>query len=556
MLTDLNIKNVAIIDNLHVEFGNGLNVLTGETGAGKSIIIDAIELLLGGRATSDLIRAGAEEATVEALFDISSRPELLEFLEESGIEVEDGLLLKRVVARNGRNRVFIGGGLSTASLLAELARRLINIYGQHESQTLLKAENHLLLLDGFACCDSLREEFSKLHAELRRTESELCALEEGERDREKRIDLLSFQLEEIAAAALKPDEDSELEAERRVLSNAERLFSVSQGAYENLYAGEGAMLGPLRRAVAAVADAEQYDQALVPIRETLEDAYARLEDASLALRDYSARIEADPHKLALLDDRLDLIGRLKRKYGATVEEVIAHGASVEQELDMLRNAAAVRGELEGRLAALREQIAAQGALLTESRKSSAERLAAAMKVELADLSMPNAVFRVSIEPLPEPRSSGLDRVEFLFSPNPGEPPRPLARVASGGELSRLMLALKQLHPESDVPTLVFDEVDTGIGGATSAMVGRKLKRVAKGQQIFCITHLPQVSAFADHHFRVEKRQEAGRTVTQVVHLVGDQRVNELARMLGGVTITETTKEHARELIKEAQLHAP
>jgi DNA repair protein RecN (Recombination protein N) len=555
MLTDLNIKNVAIIDSLHVSFGPGLNVLTGETGAGKSIIIDAVELLLGGRASADLIRAGTDEATVEAVFDLAGRQDAVAMLAEAGVEADGELLVKRVVARSGKNRVFIGGSLATAALLGEVSRRLINIYGQHESQTLLRPENHLLLLDGFAGADALRNEFSGLYAEYRTTADRLKVLEEGERDREHRIDLLSFQLDEIAKAALKGDEEEELEAERQILTHSGRLFSASQGGYETVYAGDGALLGQLRRAIAAIADVEQFDATLAPFRESLDDVYARLEDVALALRDYAARIESDPDRLAQLDDRLDLINRLKRKYGATVAEVLAYGETIEQELAMLRNSAEARGGLEERLAGLAAEMNRIGAKLTDARQAASDQLAGAMQRELAELSMPNAIFKVAIDTGSEPRNSGLDRVEFLFSPNPGEPPRALARVASGGELSRLMLALKQIHPESDVPTLIFDEVDTGIGGATSAKVGRKLKRVADQQQVLCITHLPQVAAFADSHYSVEKHQENERTVTRVVLLEEEEKVNEVARMLGGVKITETTREHARELIKEAKVHA-
>lgn len=555
MLTDLNIKNVAIIDALHVAFGPGLNILTGETGAGKSIIIDAVELLLGGRASADLIRSGADEATVEAVFDLSGRPDALTLLAESGVETDGELLVKRVVARSGKNRVFIGGSLSTAAVLSEISRRLINIYGQHESQTLLRPENHLLLLDGFAGSDTLRGEFAALHAEYRNVEHELKTIQEGERDREHRIDLLSYQLDEIAKAGLKPDEEEALEAERQLLTHAGKLLSASQGGYETLYAGEGALLGQLRRTVSSIADARQFDASLEPLREALDEAYARLEDVSLALRDYAARIESDPERLSFVDDRLDLIGRLKRKYGATVREVLDHADKVERELGMLRNSAEARGDLEERLAAIAGAMVHRGAKLTGLRKSASEQLAEAMQRQLSELSMPNAVFSVSMEPFPEPKPTGMERVEFLFSPNPGEPPKPLARVASGGELSRLMLALKQLHPESDVPTLVFDEVDTGIGGATSAMVGRKLKRVAGCQQVLCVTHLPQVAAFADSHYIVGKSQENGRTVTRMVLLENEERIHEVARMLGGVTITDTTTEHARELIREAEHHA-
>lgn len=555
MLTDLNIKNIAIIDSLHVGFGPGLNVLTGETGAGKSIIVDAVELLLGGRASGDLIRAGAEEATVEAVFDLSGRPELLSRLAEAGIETDGELLVKRIISRNGKNRVFIGGGLATVTLLSDIAATLINIYGQHESQTLLRPDNHLLLLDGFVGSSSVRREFSALFADYRKAEADLAALEQGERDRELRIDLLAFQADEIEAAALKPDEEESLEQERQLLGHAEQLFSVSQGGYELIYGGEGSLLGQLRRSLSGIADLQRIDPALEPVRDSLEDVYARLEDAALTLRDYAGRIDPDPARLGQVEDRLDLIGRLKRKYGSTVTEILSYRETVAVELDALRNVAKSRAGLEEKTASLKARILEMGARLSQLRREGGERLSMEMQRELAELAMPNAIFSVSFEALPDPRATGMERVEFLFSPNPGEVPRPLARIASGGELSRLMLALKQIHPESDVPTLVFDEVDTGIGGATSAMVGRKLRRVAELQQVLCITHLPQVASCAHRHYSVEKHQESGRTVTRVCLLGNNERVAEVARMLGGVTITETTLGHARELIEEVQANA-
>lgn len=555
MLTDLNIKNIAIIDTLHVAFGPGLNVLTGETGAGKSIIVDAVSLLMGGRASSELIRSGAEEATVEAVFDLNGRPELQTFLAENGIEGDGELLVKRVVARTGKNRIFLNGGLATLGVLTEVARSCINIYGQHEAQTLLKPDNHLLLFDDFAGCTALRQEYGNLYARYRQTERELAELDEGERERERRIDLLCFQSTEIADARLQAGEEEELERERQLLAHAERLMGAAQGAYELLYGGDAPLLGLLRGAASGIGEVTALDPRLAPVRESLEGAYLQLEDTALTLRDYAGRIEADPARLQQLDDRLDLIGRLKKKYAPTVEELLAFKEAIDGELARLGSVAAAREELEGRLAELGRCMAEQGKLLSAARQEAAGTLGTAMSREMADLAMPHAIFAVSFEELNEPRSTGLERVEFLFSPNPGEPPRPLARIASGGELSRLMLALKQLHPESDVPTLVFDEVDTGIGGATSALVGQKLKRVAAGQQVLCITHLPQVAAFADRHYRVGKGQDEGRTVTRVALLSAEQRIAEIARMLGGVTITDTTREHARELIEEAQRHA-
>jgi DNA repair protein RecN (Recombination protein N) len=551
MLTDLFIKNFAIIDNLHVSFGPGLTILTGETGAGKSIIIDAVNLILGGRASADLIRSGEDEATVEALFDIAGHTGIREALAAAGVECDDELLVKRTVSRSGRNRVFVGGGLSMTSVLAELARQLINIYGQHESQTLLKPDNHLRLLDDFGRLGPLRDGFTELHGEYRHTLAEIRRLKEGEEEAIRRIDLLGFQSEEIAKATLSPGEEEALEMERQLLAHAGKLLQNSRGAFEMLYSNDDALLGSLRRVIADVTEIGGIDPALKPVGEALDNAYFQLEDAALALRDYAAHIEADPDRLQAVDDRIDLLNRLKRKYAPTVAEILAYKAGIDRELGALLNREQARGGLEKALEEQEQRLGVKGAELSSARSVTVIALKEAMERELHQLAMKHAVFETSLERLTEPRSSGMERGEFLFSPNPGEEPKPLARIASGGELSRLMLALKQIHPESDVPTLVFDEVDSGIGGATSALVGEKLKRVAARQQVLCITHLPQVAAFADHHYKVEKQVVGGRTVTMVTPLVGEERVSEMARMLGGVRITEKTLEHAREMIAEA-----
>lgn len=551
MLIQLQITNLAIIEKLHVEFHGGLNILTGETGAGKSIIIDAVNLILGGRASSELIRSGADEASVEALFDLSGRPSLLEKLSGMGVECEGELLVRRVVSRGGKNRVFVAGGLATTSILSEISRTLINIYGQHDSQTLLRTEHHLRLLDGFAGALELRDAFGACFDRFRTARAELEALEQGEREAARRLDLLSFQSEEIARAKLYAGEEEELSRERERLAHGEKLLCCSQQAFDSLYGGESALLGTLRRVISDVARAGAIDHALSPVAEALEAAYAQLEDASLTLRDYAAGVEADPGRLEQLDDRIDAINRLKRKYGEDIPEILAYRQGVDAELLALCGREQARDALVRRLAALEAELASLGARLTKARKKGALALKAGMERELAELAMAHAVFECSFDTGTEPRPSGFERVEFLFSPNPGEPPKPLARVASGGELSRLMLALKQLHPESEVPTLIFDEVDSGIGGATSALVGEKLKRVAASQQVLAITHLPQVAAFADLHLRVEKSVSQGRTATCVERLDGAGRVAEVARMLGGARVTEKTLEHAREMIQEA-----
>jgi DNA repair protein RecN (Recombination protein N) len=552
MLRELQISNLAIIEKLHVEFHGGLNILTGETGAGKSIIIDAVNLILGGRASTDLIRSGAEEASVEALFDLGDRPALLKSLADSGVDCEGELLVRRTVSRGGKNRVFIAGGLATTAMLSEITRTLINIYGQHESQTLLKTEQHLRLLDGFAGTLPLRESFGSRFEAYQSAKAELEALEQGEREAARRLDLLSFQSEEIAEAKLYAGEEEELHEERQRLAHGEKLLRSSQQAFDDLYGGDGALLGGLRRVISAVAEAGAIDHTLAPVAETLEAAYAQLEDASLTLRDYAAGMEADPGRLEQLDDRLDAINRLKRKYGENISEILSYQSGVAAELAALTGREQAKEELSEASAALKAELSKLGAELSRARRKGALALKSGMERELSELGMTHAVFETSLESLAEPKSYGFERAEFLFSPNPGEPPKPLAKIASGGELSRLMLALKQLHPESEVPTLIFDEVDSGISGATSALVGVKLKRVARSQQVLAITHLPQVAAFADLHLRVEKSVLEGRTATCVERLEGEGQVAEVARMLGGARVTEKTLEHAREMIQEAR----
>jgi len=551
MLTDLTIRNLAIIDSLQVSFAPGLNILTGETGAGKSIIIDAVNLLLGSRGGSDLIRSGAEEAAVEALFDISGLEELRRDLAERGVDCDGDLLIKRSISRSGKNRVFINGGLSTIAQLGDITRNLVNIYGQHESQTLLKVENHLEMLDGFAGVASLRREFAGIFRSFRAVEEELRQLEQGERDALRRADILAFQVDEIAAAALIPGEDEQLDQERNLLANGEKLLSRTESAYDTLYGGERSLLGSLRSVESAVAEAARYDATLQPLLDAITASYAQLEDTALSLRDYAARLESDPARIQAVDDRLELIRRLKKKYGETIDDILACHVGMNSELEQLQGRELSRDRLESGKSALEADLLRVGNELGIRRLEAAARLQTALEQELHQLAMKHARIVVRIDTLPEPRENGFQRVELLFSPNPGEPPKPLAKIASGGELSRIMLALKQLHPESDVPTLIFDEVDTGIGGATSAMVGKKLQAVAARQQVLCITHLPQVAAHADTHFKVEKHVAGERTTTAITPLDKDARVEEIARMLGALVITDKSREHARELIQHA-----
>lgn len=549
MLTDLTIKNVAIINTLQIAFKPGLTVLTGETGAGKSIIIDAVGLIMGGRASAELIRSGEEEAVVEAMFDISDEPEIRQLLIDSGLECENDLLIKRSISRSGKNRIFINGGMTTLSILSDIACRLINIYGQHESQTLLRPENQLMLLDAFAGTNQMREDFSQAFRRLQSIREKRDSLDEYEREAARKFDLLSFQSQEIEDAQLKPGEDEDLEERRHLLANSEKLCVTSSDAFERLYGGDGAILGQLRRISLAINDIATIDHTLDEVSSSLENAYLQLEDTSISLRDYSSRIESDPTALQSINDRLDLISKLNKKYGPTVNDVLTFKQKIDNDLEFLNLQKMDRNKLELEYSELETALRARGKELTVQRTSAALSLKSALEAEAHQLAMKNAIIEIVIIPLEEPRPNGFERIEFLFSPNPGEIPRPLAKIASGGELSRLMLAIKQVLPEGDVLTLIFDEVDTGIGGATSELVGRKLKKVADSQQVLCITHLPQVAVFADQQLLVEKLISDGRTATRVIELDQDERTREIARMLAGATVTDSAMKHAAEMLQ-------
>jgi len=549
MLNELIIRNFAIIERLHVSFRPGFNVLTGETGAGKSIIIDAVGLLLGDRARPDLIRTGEEEASVEAVFDISELVEVRQALEEAGFEADDELLVRRVVSHNGKNRIYLNGSLAKLGQLQQVTSQLVVINGQHEHQKLQRTESHLTFLDQFAGLQGQVDDYAQLYHRCQDLDEELQQLLAAERDRQRRLDLLTFQSEEIAAAQLQAGEEETLTAERQLLQHAERLALSSQGGFEILYGAEDAVCGRLDKIADDLLNSARFDPSLAPLAETVRSAFYSLEDVATQLRDYSEGNNHDPQRIQAVEDRLALLTNLKRKYGPSVAAILAYAEQISGEIDQLQNFEASRQRLEDELAATREKLLAVGQGLSSQRQQAAERLQQAVLGQLADLAMEKARFAMRFFPLAEPGSRGLERGEFYLSPNPGEELKPLAWIASGGELSRIMLALKRAAPDSDkVATVIFDEVDAGIGGMAATAVGEKLRDVSKGAQVLCITHLPQVAACGDHHYRVEKQEEEGRTRTRLVLLEGEERVAEMARMLGGAKITERTLEHARELV--------
>lgn len=550
MLTELNIKNFAIIDSLNITFEKGFNVLTGETGAGKSIIVDAVELVLGGRASSEMIRSGCDEAVVEALFDIFEVRGLNGKLGEMGIDAEGSLLIKRVVSASGKNKAFINGSMVTTAMLTDIGDFLVDIHGQHEHQTLFKIESHIDIIDEYAAVAPLREEMAGIYLELNNKRGELESLKASEADKEKRLDLLRYQSDEIEKAALKDGEEEGLLEEKKLLSNAERLYEGANTALELLYSQSGSALELIKKAGSKVTDISTIDESMKETVDSITSASASIEDAAMTLRDYLNRISFDPERLNEIEERLDLIGRLKRKYGHTVSDILRYKDEIDRDLEGIERAEERIAELEKEISALRAKGLKVAEALSEKRDKAAGDLKKKVEKELSDLGMKKAVFEAKIDRLDDISSKGMDRIEFLLSSNQGEAPKPLSKVASGGELSRIMLALKKVMAgPSGVPTMVFDEVDAGIGGGIAEVIGRKLREVAEGRQVLCITHLAQIAAMADLHYAVSKGEDKGRTVTSVSRLTGSKRVDEVARMHGGITITEATKKHAEEMLK-------
>jgi len=549
MLTDLLIRNFAIIDELQVSFSSGFNVLTGETGAGKSIIIDAVNLLLGERARTEQVRSGCDEATVEAVFSLQDPAAINARLAREGFPAGEELLLRRVVSRSGKSRAYVNGSLATLAQLQQLTDGLVHIYGQHEHQLLQRSESHLQMLDHFAGLQVQASDYARAYAEVESVRQRLQSLSLAERERAQRLDLLSFQSQEIAAARLQPGEDEELDKERRLLQHAERLARVTAEGFDELYDREGSVCEILGCLAGELEGLVGVDGDLGGYAETVRTAQYALDDLARELQAYASNVAFEPARQDEVERRLNLIADLKRKYASTIPEILDFQQRVEGELDQLRNVETSRGNLEKQLAAGMERLRELGGALSAARQAAAGRMQESMRQELAELAMPRAHFEIRLLPLSEPSVAGMEEGEFFLSTNPGEEPRPLARIASGGELSRIMLALKNAAPSAgDVPVLIFDEVDAGIGGGAATAVGAKLRSVAAGRQSLCITHLPQVASFADRHYHVAKLERDGRTTTSMVYLDQEQRVREMARMLGGAQITETTLAHAREMV--------
>ena len=563
MLLELRVENYAVIDNVVVEFAPGLNLLSGETGAGKSILIDALALLLGEKASSDVIRHGAEKAVLAAVFQVEGK-RAGEVLESNGLDdAGDELILRREISGGGRGRVWVNNQPATVAVLKQLAPHLALIHAQNETILAFDAAARLELLDSFAGCD--RQPVAEAFAQWKTIRNRIAELERDEHDRLRLLDLWSFQKKEIDSARLQPGEDERLETEKRVLANAEKIYSAAMTAFDLLYDGEASAATSLRAAARQLEDLARYEPKFQETVAALESARISAEDIGATLRDYAGEINASPERLAEIEDRLAALDRLKRKYGESLAEVIAYGEEVSRKLNEMENKDEVLRRLRGELAQAASEYLARAQRLSRQRTEAARKLEKLVETEVNDLAM-KARFRVEVGGSDEEgnwSAAGFDQVAYLISPNPGEPLHPVEQTASGGELSRVMLALKVVaqggvrqgtagHRPAATRvgrTLVFDEIDSGIGGRAAEAVGRKLKALAQSAQVLCVTHLAQIASFADHHYLISKKEVSGRSRTSVRRLAAEERTEELARMISGAKLTESSRKHAEQLLK-------
>lgn len=562
MLEELFIRNFAIIDDLQIRFSNGLTILSGETGAGKSIIIQAVNLLLGARASSRMIRSGADCAEVEALFRIHPESGLARRLREDGREITDALIIRRIISENDRHRIYLNDRPATIQTLCDVAENLASISGQHAHQKLLKEENQLKILDEFAGLTDLRSQAARYYHQLVPLSENLRKLCVRHAGQEKELELLEFQRNEIQQAGILPREDQDLEQERVLLKHAERIYETVHQSIETLYSGQGAIAENLSVIQKNLERIRSLDPELESMAKTISDVSFQIEDLSQRFGTYLHRISIDPARIESIEARLDLLNKLKRKYGGTLEAVAEKLQTIDREIAVVSDLSDQIRNMETQIDDLKRQLIQTAETLSEKRKAAAEELSNKIESELAGLKMQDGRFKISLEPIPaETRAAcpaadgkriietGMDRVSFLISPNPGEALKPLAQIASGGELSRVVLALKAITAQrSSLETVVFDEVDAGIGGSAAEVVGNKLRLLSAYHQIICITHLAQIAKFGHNHFRISKNVVNRRTVTTIEPLGEAERVEELARMLAGATITPATLAHAREML--------
>jgi DNA repair protein RecN (Recombination protein N) len=553
MLTELRIRNFAIIEQVTLPLAEGFNVLSGETGAGKSIIVGALGLLLGERASADLIRSGAEKATVEGVFDVSDVKGIVELADERGIEVEDDtLVLKREIATNGRGRAWINGATVTATVLAEIGRQLVNLHGQHDAQTLIDGESQRRILDAFGGAEPQAALVRATYGELSGIRREITSLSSRRAEAEKRADYLRHVAKEIEDARLSPGEDAKLEDEARVLENADELRTLANSLNELLSGEDASVLTQLGAAQRPLTSIERIDPSAARMQELFDAGFYALQELARSVEDYAGSVDLDPARLDDVRQRRDRLFGLLKKYGPTLDNVVEAGRSARSELDLIDTAQFDLANLTAREVDARRRLSAEAEKLTDMRLSAAKKLAKAVDALLPPLGMPDGRFSVALVARDESTAEGAEDVEFRVALNVGHDDRPLARVASGGELSRVMLALKTILARVDcVPTLIFDEVDAGIGGRVGLQVGDTLRRVAKEHQVFAISHLPQIAARAHHHIVVAKGAKGGVTTADITVLEGTSRVSEIARMLGGDPESKVSRAHARELLEAA-----
>ena len=552
MLQSLRIRDFAIIDSLDLELAPGMCVFTGETGAGKSIIIDALGLALGGRAHSEYVRTGADAARIEALFSIEGSPDIVKQLADRDIEEGNELVIRRSVSLRGPNRVDINGRMFPVGALEDIAAGLVDIYGQHEHHSLLSPQVHLKMLDSYGGLENLYERYRAGWQAVRDTEKRIEEASRSATERAARLDYLRFVLNEIDAAQPSAGEMDRLRQERDVLRNASLLMESAGEGYEALYGADEAVSGRLAALVERLRKASALDPRLESIAETIETSRLTLEDAAVGLRDYAENVEQNPARLEEVEDRIELLGRLCKKYGGSVEAIIEYRKKCADEVEIIEESKMSVDDLKEKLEEERKKARKLAKELSEGRRRAAEGLQKAVERELRDLGMTGTSFEARFYPAEESDGLGPDgaeTAEFFISPNIGEEPKPLVKIASGGELSRIMLALKTILVGSgEVPTLVFDEVDSGIGGGAAEVVGRKMCSLARRAQVLCVTHLAQIAAFAQNHYLVSKTKHKGRTVTRVKRLNETERIEELARMLGGIEVTDATRALAKEML--------
>jgi DNA repair protein RecN (Recombination protein N) len=551
MIRELKIKNFAIIDSLSIEFQPGLNIMSGETGAGKSIIVDALGLVLGDRAQNDQIKTGAEEAEVQAYFDTEANP----LLEQLNIDAGDGIIVRRIISRTGKTRVYINDTLTNVKTLDELGRQLVDIHGQSDHQSLIFADEQMELVDSFGRHGDLLTRYRELYGEMKETDTALHELREKAKERVQRIDLLRFQIEEIQSADIKRGETAELEEERKILFNSTKLRELCEEAYALLHENEHAVVENLNTVLARLEALKEYDPAANESFELLESARPLISDSAGSLRDLKEKYNADPRRLDAVEKRLDVLRGLQKKYGDTEEEIAGYLGRIVLELETLVSADERIEDLARKVNDLSKKVVEIAGQLTEKRSSAAKKIQKLVTEKLSDLAFKHAVFKIEIEPVQDEAgnimfgANGSDKIEFLFSANPSEPPKPLRKVASGGELSRVMLAVKTVFAEvDDIPVMVFDEIDAGIGGKAAQSVGSALKDLSKRHQVFCVTHLAQIASKAGAHFSVEKQSGAKKVGIEVKLLNREERIREIARMLSG-EITPSSLRHSEELLK-------